>query len=148
MWYGLPEKCLWWNEPWHDKTNKMACAPSKDSDQPGHPPSLIRVFAVRMKRAWVLSYPLSMQRRLWSDRADAQVDKSLHWVHSHVDRFVMRWLISWNIWNTADTKHDVQWRSTKHMCHEKTCLCHMRPTKVQISLRIRAVWSAPLLFTA
>ena len=24
----------------------MACAPSEDSDQPGHPPSLIRVFAV------------------------------------------------------------------------------------------------------
>ena len=28
-------------EPPHDKTNKMACAPSEDSDQPGHPPSLI-----------------------------------------------------------------------------------------------------------
>ena len=28
------------NEPLHDKTNKMTCAPSKDSDQPGHPPSL------------------------------------------------------------------------------------------------------------
>ena len=25
----------------YDETNKMACAPSKDSDQPGHPPSLI-----------------------------------------------------------------------------------------------------------
>ena len=25
----------------HDKTNKMTCAPSEDSDQPGHPPSLI-----------------------------------------------------------------------------------------------------------
>ena len=25
------------------------------------------VFAVRMKKAWVLSYPLSAQRRLWSD---------------------------------------------------------------------------------
>ena len=37
----------------------MACARSEDSDQPGHPPSLIRVFAVRMKKAWVLSYPLS-----------------------------------------------------------------------------------------
>ena len=23
-------------EPPHDKTNKMACGPSKDSDQPGH----------------------------------------------------------------------------------------------------------------
>ena len=33
-------------EPAHDKTNRMACAPSEDSDHPGHPPSLIRVFAV------------------------------------------------------------------------------------------------------
>ena len=33
--------------------------------------------------------------------------------------------------------------------HEKTCLCHMRTTKAQISdLRIRAVWSAPLLSAA
>ena len=32
--------------------------------------------------------------------------------------------------------------------HEKTCLCHMRTTKTQISLSIRAVWSAPLLFAA
>ena len=29
------------NEPPHDKTSKMACAPSEDSDQPGHPRSLI-----------------------------------------------------------------------------------------------------------
>ena len=28
-------------EPPHDKTNKVACAPREDSDQPGHPPSLI-----------------------------------------------------------------------------------------------------------
>ena len=35
--------------------------------------------------------------------------------------------------------------------HEKTCFCHMRTTKAQISLRIRAGctgWSAPLLFAA
>ena len=30
-----------WIEPPHDKTNKVTCAPSEDSDQPGHPPSLI-----------------------------------------------------------------------------------------------------------
>ena len=35
------------NEPHRNKTNKMTCAPSEDSDQPGHPPSLIRIFAVR-----------------------------------------------------------------------------------------------------
>ena len=42
-----------------DKTSKITCAPSKDSDLPGHPPSLIRVFAVRMKKPWILSYPFS-----------------------------------------------------------------------------------------
>ena len=68
------------------------CAPSEDSDQPGHPPSLIRVFAVHMKKAWVLSYPLSAQRRLWSDWAEAQADLSLRWAHSHFVGFVMSWL--------------------------------------------------------
>ena len=57
-------------EPPHDKTNKMACAPSEDSDQTGHPSSLIRVFAVRMKKGWILSCPLC-----------AQADLSLRWVH-------------------------------------------------------------------
>ena len=80
-------------EPPHDKTNKMVCAPSEDSDQPGHPPSLIRVFTVRMKKAWFLSYPLSAQRRLWSDWADAQADLSLRWAYSHFVGFVMRWFI-------------------------------------------------------
>ena len=46
------------------QTNKMACAPSEDSDQPGQPASLIKVFAVHMKKAWVLTYPLSAHRRL------------------------------------------------------------------------------------
>ena len=30
----------------------MTCATSEDSDQPGHPASLIRVFVVRMKEHW------------------------------------------------------------------------------------------------
>ena len=34
------------SEPPHDKTNKIICAFSEDSDQPRHPPSLIRVFTV------------------------------------------------------------------------------------------------------
>ena len=34
-------------EPPHDKTNKMTFVHSENSDQPGHLPSLIRVFAVR-----------------------------------------------------------------------------------------------------
>ena len=63
MYDDVAESCklLKGYEPPHDKTNKMASAPSEDSDQPGNPPSLIRVFAVRMKKIWVLSYPLSAQ---------------------------------------------------------------------------------------
>ena len=70
-----------WATTWQNQ--QKGCAPSEDSGQPGHPPSLIRVFAVRMKKAWVLSYSLSARRRLWSDWADAQADLSLRWAHSH-----------------------------------------------------------------
>ena len=82
---------LIWTATWQTQQNE--CAPIEDSDQPGHPPSLIRDFAVRMKKAWVLCYPLSAQRRLWSDWADAQADLSLRWARSHFVCFVMLWLI-------------------------------------------------------
>ena len=70
------------NEPQHDKINKVACAPSEDSDQPGQPPSLIRVFAIRMKKALVLSYPMSAQRSLWSNWACPGWSESLLGAHS------------------------------------------------------------------
>ena len=75
-----------WAAIWQNQQNE--CAPIEDSDQPGHPPSLIRVFAVRMKKAWVHGYPLSAHRRLWSDWADAQADLSLRWAHTHLS---LRW---------------------------------------------------------
>ena len=84
------------NEPPHDKTNNVVCAPSEDSDQPGH---LIRVFAVRMKKHLVLIYPLSAQQRLWSDWADPQADLSLRWAHMprcwfwHVADHIMSFLL-------------------------------------------------------
>ena len=34
------------NSNTNDNINNVACAPSEDSDQPGHPPSLIKVCAV------------------------------------------------------------------------------------------------------
>ena len=84
-------KCATWYNDWaaSRQNQQNHCAPCEDSDQPGHPPSLIRVFAVHMKKAWVLSYPLSTQRRLWSDWADAQADPSLRWEHSHFVGFVI-----------------------------------------------------------
>ena len=45
---------------WHNQQND--CPASEDSDQPGHPPSLIRDFTVCMKKPWALSYPVRAQR--------------------------------------------------------------------------------------
>ena len=74
-----------WAASWQNQQNDFA--PSEDSDQPGHSPSLIRVFAVRMKKAWDLSYQMSALRTTtnW-----AQADLSLRWAHSHFVSFVTR----------------------------------------------------------
>ena len=65
-------------EPPHDKTNKMACVDILP---------VWSVFAVGMKNHWDLSYTESIQRRLWSDWADAQADLSLCWAHMTFDWF-------------------------------------------------------------
>ena len=39
------------NQMSRDTTKPTKCSPSEDSDQPGHPPTVIRVFAVRMRKA-------------------------------------------------------------------------------------------------
>ena len=59
-----------------------------------------------------------------------------------------------DFWVSHIQKHDFVTHTKKkdsrlfESRHEKTCFSHMRTTKVQISLRIHAVWSAPLLFAA
>ena len=73
-------------EPPHDKTSKTNVSPAKTQISQG---ILIRVFAVRMKKHWVLSYIMSAQRRLCSGWANAQADLSLRWAHSHFVCFVI-----------------------------------------------------------
>ena len=90
-------------EPPPDKANKVACAPSEDSDQPGHPPSLIRVFTVRMKKAWALSYPFSAQRKLirlggcpgWSESSLGA--QSFCWFCHEAAQIIFPWQSSVNV---------------------------------------------------
>ena len=95
-------------EPEHDKTNKIACAPSKDSDQLGHPPSLIWGFAVCMKKPWALSH----HKPHSEDSDQTGWIPRLIWVFAghtgHFVVFVMRWLrclpplvvhsSKWSVW--------------------------------------------------
>ena len=68
-------------EPPYDKTKKINCAPSEDSDQPGLPPSLIRVFIVCSVDSQESIVSSCRQWRLWSVWADTQADLSLRWAH-------------------------------------------------------------------
>ena len=71
-----------------------------------------------MKKHWVLSYPLSAQRRLWSDWADAQADLSLCWMHRSFCWFChevahLIWVVSVN--ESVRIRKHVSKRSN-HLC--------------------------------
>ena len=68
-----------WAASWQNQQND--CMPSEDSDQPGHLPSLIRVFAVHSMDSYGLKLSSCRQQSLRSDWADVQADPSLRWVH-------------------------------------------------------------------
>ena len=79
----------------HDKTYKT-CATSKDSDQPAHSCSLIRVFVDHMCLRRPLGYSKRSEEELLPYRVDVQADlsTSLCWSHrSIIVGFVMPWLI-------------------------------------------------------
>ena len=76
-------------EPAHDKTNKMACAPCENSDQPGHQPSLISLHCPDEES---LDLKLPIERTANSDQTGRM--PRLIWVFAGCTcHFVMRWLI-------------------------------------------------------
>ena len=68
---------------------EMSFAPCEDSDQPGHPPSLIRVFVVRMKKHWAPNYLLSTQWRL------IRLGWCPGWSESSLGAYVVLLVLSW-----------------------------------------------------
>ena len=60
----------------HDKTNKMACAPSKDSDQPRRPPSLISLRCALNEQLRFQAFFMQTAKTLI--RLKAQSDQDLH----------------------------------------------------------------------
>ena len=134
---------------WQNQQNEYA--PSEDSDQSRHPPSLIRVFAVRSVGSLGPNAFSCGQRRLWSDWADAQVDPSLCWAPSHFVGFDMSRLnllstpadfpISSAMAAASTSSRKIEWCASSEPRHDKTNKVNVRPAKTQISLGIRPVWS-------
>ena len=138
-------------EPQHDKNHQNGCAPSEDSDQPRHPPSLIRVFAL----VWSES-SLSAWRKLgslathWAHSEDSgQTGRMprliwVRWAHSHFVGFVMLWLIYGQIlhWNCLNNGSNCASRTVccrnlfliKSQCTRKLTKWYGQPVKTQINL--------------
>ena len=130
--------------------------------------SCIKQAPVLKKRFWIIPWPLAYYRLDWirkiinfwytfgwkwwvssfrdylglSNACSYDVDD----VIGRVDRFGFQNFCSPDVPYVFMEKYGKWFLNEPH--REKTCLCHMQTTKAQISLRIRAVWSAPLLFPA
>ena len=68
------------NNPHHEKTHRLTCAPLGDSNHPAYLHSLISIFPAHED----ILYPWlskSTLWRFWSDRANAQSDLNLRWAH-------------------------------------------------------------------
>ena len=107
------------NEPPRDKTNKMICAPSEDSDQPGHPPSLIKSW---LYAQWIAK-DLSFFHANNEDSDQSGQMPRLIWVFArrtyHFGCFVMRRLKS--------MIYLPKWHLLAQLYPKKTCLQHFRP---------------------
>ena len=113
------------NEPPRDKTNKVSVRPAKTQISLGIRP-VWSVFAVCMKKTWVLSYPLSAQRRLlirlggclgWSE---SSLDAQPHCWFCHEAAQI--WFCSYNVWLLA--MHTCQ-KLVTEICELAKCLKEM-----------------------
>ena len=80
-------------EPPHVKTNEMSVHPAKTQISLGIRQTDQSALSAWRKLGSVATHWAQCQQRLWSDWADAQVDLSIRWAHSHFVGFVMSRLI-------------------------------------------------------
>ena len=115
-------------EPDHEKMCIMSFANNNGADQPAHPRSLISAFGVHC-----LDSIISLD-------SIAEISSPPSFCGC-AGRFV-----SGLVGNCR--RHILSCRCSLSQVMRKCVLCHMRTTKAQISLRIRADRSAPLLLAA
>ena len=118
-------------------------AHSEVSDQTGHMPRLIWVFVGAKVISLVLSWGGSniLKRRIYQ----GVYRKKRQWWIKHYRHFSD---VSINLEKNNFILQSEFFCLQVSRAMRKCVLCHMRPTKAQISLHIHAVWSAPLLLAA
>ena len=135
-------KCTWcdlnhWgrmeaNEPGHEISKKVVCATSKVSDQPAHTRSLI----------WVFDSLLNIYGSQATDWNSFWVSKLKERPHRLVLVYTCQNVTL--LESTCRGSHGLKLQMSRNM--KFPTMWYVRPARSQISMRIRAVWSEPLLF--
>ena len=107
-------------EPRHDKTDKMSVRPAKTQISLG-------IFAVRMKKVWVISHPLCTRLLCWFCHVAAHIPAS------KLKRIAL--FLSHQRFRISFTDEPLQ----DEPRHDKTNKVSMRPAKTQISRGISPV---------
>ena len=135
-----------WAAPWQNQ--QMACAPSEDSDQPGHPPSLIRVLLCTQ---WVAKDPSFLHADSEDSDQTGRMPKLICVFAGRTCHFVLMRRLKWNafacllnacFWSKPCPRHSaVNWL---FLCQiylsrdmTKPTKWHVRPAKAQISPILR-----------
>ena len=134
-----------WATTWQNQQNE--CVPSKDSDQPGHPPSLIRGCPDWSETSLCTQLVAKDPSFLHADSEDSDKTERmprLVWVFA--GRTLILLVLSWggsffstiqpsDLYNAAVRVKIIEPR------FDKTNKMSVRPAKTQVSLGIRPVWS-------
>ena len=132
-------------------------AHSEDSGQTGRMPRLIWVFAGRTDH--IVGFVMRWIKcdSYFSDRNDNNLHDNNHWsYHYHHSQWGYHYHWGNNHYYYRGSGYDSQCGPRRlldklfkyELRHKKTSSCRMRTTKAQITLRMRAVWTAPSLSAA
>ena len=142
--------CFIWARSWENLF--MPYVYNKGTDQPAHPSDQSLLCAKWVAKDLRFLHEDSRDTdQTWrcpgcsESSLGAQVILFILSCCSSFQKLYLHW--GWNTIPESESHRAIFW-SSFGPCHKKTCLCHMRTTKVQISLRICTVWSAPLLFAS
>ena len=142
-----------WARSWENLF--MLYVNNKDTDQPAHPCS-ISTFNVHCLDSLISLVSISFGWLCRGLTSQSTIFQSCRDGSFYIQNFKLLasfcgcagWFEPYVVENPKDRFSCDEAQVQNEPRREKTCFYHMRTTKVQISLRIRAVWSAPLLFTA
>ena len=155
-------------EPPRDKTNKTACALSEDSDQPGHPPSLIRVMLSAWRKLGSLATHRApsedsdqtgrMPRLTWAFAGRKVILLVLSWGGSYFPHasffqsvqelphqyFARYWHFAIQLCTYSDKNWILVWKDGLKFKYLQPCFCFVS----HLNYKTKETWTAPFIDTS